>query len=133
DAGGVPAAVWASTPEIEGQQHPLLAYYMQSVKQSQFFRDGQGLGIAMSEEQVRIMRTAYYGLISEVDDHLGRVIGHLKATGQYDNTLIVLTCDHGEQLGDHHLLGKLGYFDQSFWIPLVIRDPSPEAPGSRGL
>ena len=33
----------------------------------------------MSEEQVRIMRTAYYGMISEVDDHLGRVIGYLKA------------------------------------------------------
>ena len=72
------------------------------------------------------MRTAYYGMISEVDDHLGRVIGHLKETGQYDNTLIVFTCDHGEQLGDHHLLGKIGYFDESFQIPLVIRDPSPK-------
>ena len=48
------------------------------------------------------------------------------------STLIVFTCDHGEQLGDHHLLGKLGYFDESFRIPLVIRDPSPEAAGSRG-
>ena len=53
----------------------------------------------MSEAEVRRMRTAYYGMISEVDDHLGRVIGHLKETGQYDNTLIVFTCDHGEQLG----------------------------------
>jgi len=78
------------------------------------------------------MRTAYYGLISEVDDHLGRVIGHLKAIGQYDHTLIVFTCDHGEQLGDHHLLGKIGYCDESFRIPLVIRDPSPQAAGSRG-
>ena len=132
DPAQVPPPVRASAPEIEAQQHPLLAYYLQSIKQSQFFRDGQGLGSAMSEAQVRLMRTAYYGLISEVDDHLGRVIGHLKATGQYDHTLIVFTCDHGEQLGDHHLLGKLGYFDESFRIPLVIRDPSPEADGSRG-
>jgi arylsulfatase A-like enzyme len=71
-------------------------------------------------------------MISEVADHLGRVIGYLKKTGQYYNTLIVLTCDHGEQLGDHHLLGKLGYFDESFRIPLVIRDPSPTATVSRG-
>ena len=63
----------------------------------------------MSEAEVRRMRTAYYGMISEVDDHLGRVIGYLKETGQYDKTLIVFTCDHGEQLGDHHLLGKIGY------------------------
>jgi arylsulfatase A-like enzyme len=86
----------------------------------------------MSEAEVRRMRTAYYGMISEVDDHLGRVIGYLKETGQYDHTLIVFTCDHGEQLGDHYLLGKIGYFDESFHIPLVIRDPSPEAGGSRG-
>src|SRR5262249_18659306 len=132
DPAEVPAPVRAATPDVEGQQHPLLAHYMQCVKQSQVFRNGQGLASAMSEDQVRIMRTAYYGLISEVDDPLGRVIGHLKATGQYDNTLIVFTCDHGEQLGDHHLVGKLGYCDQSFGIPLVIRDPSPEAAGSRG-
>ena len=81
---------------------------------------------------MRLTRAAYYGLISEIDDHVGRVIGYLKASGQYDNTLIVFTCDHGEQLGDHHLLGKLGYFDESFRIPLIIRDPSPEADTSRG-
>ena len=48
---------------------------------------------------------------------------HLKDTGQWDNTLIVLTSDHGEQLGDHHLMGKIGYFDQSYHIPMIIRDP----------
>ncbi len=127
DPAEVPAPVRAASPEVEAQQHPLLAHYIQSIKQSQFFRDGQGLASAMSEAEVRRMRTAYYGMISEVDDHLGRVIGYLKETGQYDHTLIVFTCDHGEQLGDHHLLGKIGYFDESFRIPLVIRDPSPEA------
>jgi arylsulfatase A-like enzyme len=128
----VPAPVRAASPEAEGKQHPLLAYYMSSVKQEKFFRDGAGLASAMSEDDVRLTRAAYYGLISEIDDHVGRVIGYLKASGQYDNTLIVFTCDHGEQLGDHHLLGKLGYFDESFRIPLIIRDPSPEADTSRG-
>ena len=132
DPADVPAPVRAASPEAEGKQHPLLAHYLTSVKQAKFFQDGQGLASAMSEADVRIMRTAYYGLISEVDDHLGRVIDYLKATGQYDNTLIVFTCDHGEQLGDHYLLGKIGYFDESFRIPLVIRDPSPEAAVSRG-
>ena len=69
--------------QVEGQQHPLLAYYLSSVKQSQFFRDGQGLGSAMSEEEVRRMRTAYYGMISEVDEHLGRVIGYLKRVSSF--------------------------------------------------
>jgi hypothetical protein len=53
DPAEVPAPVRAASPEIEAQQHPLLAHYIQSVKQSQFFRDGQGLGSAMSEAEVR--------------------------------------------------------------------------------
>jgi arylsulfatase A-like enzyme len=132
DPAKVPAPVRAVSPDDEGKQHPLLAHYLATIKQASFFRDGRGLARDMSEDDVRRMRTAYYGLISEVDDHLGRVIGYLKDIGQYDNTLIVLTCDHGEQLGDHYLLGKIGYFDESFRIPLVIRDPSPEAAPSRG-
>jgi arylsulfatase A-like enzyme len=49
-----------------------------------------------------------------------------------DDTLIVFTCDHGEHLGDHHLLGKVGYFDQSFRIPMIVRDPRRTADGTRG-
>jgi arylsulfatase A-like enzyme len=85
----------------------------------------------MSIADVQRTRAAYYGLISEVDAHVGRVLRYLRDTGQYDNTLIVFTSDHGEQLGDHYLLGKSGYFDESFRIPLIIRDPSPQADGSR--
>ena len=46
--------------------------------------------------------------------------------------MVVLTADHGEQLGDHWQLGKLGYFRQSYEIPLIIRDPRPSADGGRG-
>ena len=132
DPATVPAPVRAPSADDEGRQHPLLAYYMKAIKQSKFFRDGHGLGSAMDEDQVRLMRAAYYGLISEVDDQIGHVLRFLRETGQWDDTLIVLTCDHGEQLGDHHLLGKLGYFDESFRIPLIVRDPSARADASRG-
>jgi arylsulfatase A-like enzyme len=70
--------------------------------------------------------------MSEIDDHLGRVFDYLKQTGQWDDTLIVFTCDHGEQSGDHHLLGKIGYFDESYRIPMIVRDPRAEANGTRG-
>jgi arylsulfatase A-like enzyme len=128
----VPAPVRGASPEEEAAQHPLLAYQLASVEQKKFFRDGVGLGSEMDEGAVRRMRASYYGLIDEVDDHLGRLIAFLKDSGQYDSTLIVFTSDHGEQLGDHYLLGKLGYFDGSFHIPLVIRDPRPEANRTRG-
>jgi len=132
DPEETPAPVRAVDPAIEGAQHPLLAHYMGHVKQAKFFQDGEGLASAMDEAAVRRMRAAYYGLISEIDDHLGRVLDYLKQSGQYDDTLIVFTSDHGEQLGDHHLLGKLGYFDESFRVPLIVRDPSLSANGGRG-
>ncbi len=132
DPADVPPPVRAASPAVEGNQHPLLAYYMGWVQQSSFFRNGTGLASEMGEDGVRRTRAAYYGLIAELDEHLGRIVAYLKDRGQYDNTLIVFTSDHGEQLGDHHLLGKLGYFDESYHIPLVIRDPRASANNTRG-
>jgi arylsulfatase A-like enzyme len=132
DPADVPPPVRAASSEAEGRQHPLLAYYMGAITQAKFFRAGRGLASAMTEAEVRTMRAAYYGLITEVDAQIGRVLRYLRDSGQEDSTLVVLTCDHGEQLGDHHLLGKLGYFDESFRIPLIVRDPSPEAAPARG-
>lgn len=128
----MPKVVRAASPAEEAKQNPLLAYYVNNVKQSSFFQDGKDLGSEMTEEQVAQMRATYCGMMSEIDDHLGRVFAYLKETGQWDDTLIVFTCDHGEQSGDHHLLGKIGYFDESYRIPLVIRDPSASAKSSRG-
>jgi arylsulfatase A-like enzyme len=126
----MPAAVRAPTIEDEAAQHPLLAWYMRNSKQGSFFRRGEGLVAALDSAEIAQMRATYYGLISEVDESLGRVIDYLDETGQWENTLVVFTSDHGEQLGDHHLLGKIGYFDESFRIPLVIVDP--DAKHTRG-
>jgi arylsulfatase A-like enzyme len=80
---------------------------------------------------VRQLRAQYYGMISEVDDHLGRVWAALEAAGQWDNTLVVVTSDHGEQLGDHGLVQKAGYFDGSYSIVGIVRDPRfPDAHGT---
>ncbi|MBV8408632.1 MAG: sulfatase-like hydrolase/transferase, partial [Alphaproteobacteria bacterium] len=128
----MPPRVRAASAAEEASQHPLLAYYVNTIQQASFFQDGQGLASAMSEAEVAQLRATYCGLMSEIDDQLGRVFDYLKETHQWDHTLIVLTCDHGEQLGDHHLLGKIGYNDESFRIPMIVRDPRPEANGTRG-
>ena len=86
----------------------------------------------MNEKEHRQVRATYYGMITQVDDQIGRLIAHLKETGEYDKTLIIFTCDHGEMLGDHWLWGKPGYFDEAYHIPLIVRDPRREADGGRG-
>src|SRR3546814_7214097 len=47
-----------------------------------------------------------------VDRQIGRLVERLKAAGAWDSTVIALTSDHGEMMGDHWTLGKFGYFDQ---------------------
>ncbi len=116
----------------EAAQHPLLRFYLETIGRRSFFENGQGLASAMSQDEVLRMRATYYGLMAEVDAQIGRVIRWLKDNGRWDDTLIVLTSDHGEQLGDHHLLGKIGYFSESFHIPMIVRDPDVGADAGRG-
>ena len=63
----------------------------------------------------------YYGMISCVDAHLGRLLDAMEAAGQADNTLIVFTADHGELLGDHRLLFKGASYNGVLNVPLLIR------------
>ncbi len=80
-----------------------------------------------NDTHVQTLRALYLGLATELDTHFGRIIAFLKETGQYDNTVVVFTADHGEMLGDHHLWGKETPFDPSFKIPLIIHDPQNPA------
>lgn len=79
-----------------------------------------------TEEQVRVARHAYYGSISYLDDRVGELIQVLKETGQYDNTVIMLTTDHGEMLGEHGLWYKKSFFEEACRIPLIISHPQIE-------
>lgn len=85
--------------------------------------------LAATDETARMMRGLYFGLATEVDHHVGRLIDWLRDSGQYDSTLIVLTADHGEMLGDYGLWGKRSFHDAAFHVPLIIRDPESSARG----
>ena len=82
-----------------------------------------------TDETAQMLRALYFGLATEVDHHIGRVVDWLKSSGQYDETLIVLTSDHGEMLGDYGLWGKQSFHDACFHVPLIIRVPFDTAKG----
>lgn len=75
------------------------------------------------EAAMRRMRAQYYGMIGDVDEQLGRVWRAIEDRGEWDETLVVVTADHGEQLGDHGLKEKLGFFEQSYHVLGLVRDP----------
>ena len=70
--------------------------------------------------------------MSEVDAQIGRLLESLRESGEDERTLVVFVSDHGEHLGDHWQFSKFSYFDQTFHMPLIVRDPRPRASGGRG-
>lgn len=120
DAQGLPSARVADDPNW----HP---YVETARRKSKVSSTVVGfLDLQASDETTRMIRKLYFGLATEVDHHIGRVIDWLKSTGQYDDTLLVLTADHGEMLGDYGLWGKMTFHDAAFHVPLIIRAPNGE-------
>jgi arylsulfatase A-like enzyme len=130
DPAAMTLPVRQSTSEIESKQHPFLEYCLDN---THYRSATPKLGESAVDLEIQQAKATYYGLMAEVDDNLGRLIEQLKANGSWDSTLIVFTSDHGEQLGDHWLTSKVGYFDQSYHIPLIIHDPRKTADASRGM
>ena len=74
----------------------------------------------ITEENIRRVRSVYYGLVTYLDDQIGHLLKALEETGQLDNTIIIYVSDHGEMLGEHGLWHKCNFYEQSVRIPLII-------------
>ncbi|MBB4237076.1 alkaline phosphatase family protein [Rhizobium esperanzae] len=127
--GEGPAFARAVNRDAEEAGHPYLAFAMPRTDKGSFIHGAKGPLGNWNSEDFAAIRAIYYGMISEVDAQLGRIWQALKDAGAWDDTLVVLTSDHAEMAGDHWTLGKGGFFDGSYHIPLVIRDPSSGAAG----
>ena len=77
-----------------------------------------------SPEQIRHARAVYYGMVTNLDHQLGRLVGQLQQLGDWDNTLVIYSSDHGEALGDLGAVGKRNFFEHSAKVPLIVRPPS---------
>jgi arylsulfatase A-like enzyme len=117
----VPAPVVVGTLAQEQARHPFIAL---NHAQTPISSVVEGFAeLQPTPENVASLRAVYLGLAAEVDHHIGRVIAALKDAGIYDDTLLVVTADHGEMLGDHYAWGKQTFYDAAYHTPLIIRDP----------
>lgn len=121
DPANVGPFAGASARDQEGAVHPLAGAAVRLP------------GVAAPEDDLdrRQLRATYYGMMGEVDAQLGRLLDGLDALGLAADTLVVLTSDHGEMGGDHWLVEKLGWWDESYRVPLIVRDPFAD-PATRG-
>ncbi|MEP4195499.1 MAG: sulfatase-like hydrolase/transferase [Aliishimia sp.] len=112
-------------PEVEAAIHPFLRATIAQKKPA-----GCVVGfpaLEPSDDVIQTLRALYFGLITEVDAQIGRIIQFLKDSDQYDDTLIVVTSDHGEMLGDRHSWSKFTIHDAAYHTPLIVRQPGNDA------
>jgi len=86
-----------------------------------------------TREVIRNQLGEYYGMISHLDEQVGRVLAALKASGHAENTIVVYTADHGLAVGSHGLLGKQNLYEHSMGTPMVITGPGIPRGSSNAL
>lgn len=126
----LPAPVRPQSLEKHKESHPYFAANYTHPANEGLYIGFDGRQDLMSDQDVAELRAVYAGLAMEVDHHIGRILNYLRDSGQYDDTLIVITADHGEMLGDHYMWGKETPHEASLHVPLIIRDPhNPQGHG----
>ncbi|MGE3808045.1 MAG: sulfatase-like hydrolase/transferase, partial [Gemmataceae bacterium] len=88
-----------------------------------FIRDEKLAPWPRTEETVRKHLHDYYGCISSIDHQIGRIFATLKELGQFDNTIVVFSADHGLAVGSHGLFGKQSLYEHSMKSPLLFAGP----------
>ena len=87
-----------------------------------------------TREAISDQLAEYYGLITHLDEQVGRILGALETSGQADNTYVVYAADHGLALGSHGLLGKQSLYEHSMQAPLIMAGPGiPRGASSEAL
>ena len=102
--------------------HPVIAAFM---------RHDESVNFSRQEVRETVIPT-YMGLISQFDHHIGRVFAQLQQLGIADDTVIVVTSDHGDYLGDHWLGEKDLFHEEIVRIPMIVMDPRAHANATRG-
>ena len=79
-------------------------------------------------ERLQWMYRSYYGAISHIDREVGLILNELESAGVSDNTIVVFSSDHGDQLLEHGLMGKNCFFEASVRVPFILRFPKRVQP-----
>ncbi len=79
--------------------------------------------VPLTDEEVRRARRGYLANVSYFDSKIGEIVRVLEETGELENTIIVVTADHGDMLGERGLWYKMNFFEHSARVPLVMAGP----------
>jgi arylsulfatase A-like enzyme len=97
--------------------------YKDSIGCGPGLRDEKLAPFPRTEYSIKVHRQEYYAIITHMDEQIGRIVNHLKSTGQDKNTYVIFSADHGLSVGHHGLVGKQNMYDHSMRVPLIVVGP----------
>jgi arylsulfatase A-like enzyme len=119
-----PRSVWlakrAGTPQEEARTHQ---YLTEHLRRQGLLDAPVPVETALHADALGWNRATHLALVTELDHHVGRILAALESLSMADDTVVVFTSDHGAMLGDHWLSGSGGYYEGTYHVPLVIREP----------
>jgi len=92
--------------------------------QTSFAKHAEATRGVVPEEELRATRWSYAAAISYVDEQVGRILAALGEAGELENTMILFTADHGDQMGDHLVYRKTFPYEGSVNVPMIVRWPA---------
>lgn len=111
-------------PATFDQDHSKSPGFFQSMANARGSQVFKMAPFSPTEDQFRDMAAKEYGMISMIDDAVGKVLSALEKSGQADNTIILFTSDHGDVFGDHGLMLKSAmHYESVIRVPLAISGP----------
>ena len=106
----------------EVEAHPIIATFRR-----------QRRSLPLDEQATRHhVQATYYGMVSFVDDQVGRVLDAVEQAGLLERTLIIFVADHGEYMGDHWMADKELFYEQAINVPFLVRVPGRAFDPTRG-
>ncbi len=95
-------------------------------------RDNPTFPIAdgLTDDQMRAGMAAYFANVSYMDEQLGRVLDAIEQLGLAEDTIVVYSTDHGENLFSHQIVQKHSFFEEAVGVPLILRVPGKTQPGT---
>jgi arylsulfatase A-like enzyme len=108
-------------PEEFATKPPFHETWSKGFRGSYFEWANPGWALFSDEERLTIL-AAYYGMVSQIDHNVGRILATLDARGLADDTLVVFTADHGDYMGDHQMILKGPiHYEALIRVPLIVR------------
>lgn len=128
-------STWADMYRVEDMEEPVWSEAEQehlpfTSKMGRLAADMADPGKPPAVRRMLRSKALYYASISFIDHQIGRILERLERYNLLDDTLIVMTADHGEMLFDHLSTGKCVAYDPSIRVPFIVAGPGMADPGS---